>query len=251
MNLKTLNGIRLFIRSFRRIRTNSYEPIVIGQNFYTYASSPGDVKILKVAIVDETRLTAIFGTTWSNILQAAFGSGCNVIGARSKSVVTTVDRILTQDYGLSAIEVANITINYWLWIIEVLNNLESDFNELPLYFLKHPKNLTALVNFYTYFYLGTTYDVTVPFSLGFLGKLPTHASSFLSELDWEDDWTPSGFTITHESTTDYIIYGFVWGFGFYPIGSMLQDCTEIWTLWLYLWSFHRIWTKRWWRYNRL
>lgn len=205
-------------------------PIVIGQTTYTYAGSAGNVKILKVTTVDETGLTAIFGPTWSATLQYAFGVGCNVTGARSKSVVTDVDTSLTQNFGLGAMDAVNITVDYWLWTTEAFNDSEPDYDELSLYFLKHPKNLTALVNFYTNFYLATAYNVTVPFSMGFLGQLPTQGSSFLSELDWEDDWTTDGFTITHEATTGYVIYLFVGGLvGFIPIGMMLQDCTEIWT----------------------
>lgn len=206
----------------------SMSPIVYGQTTYTYAGSPGNVKILKVMTVDETGLTNIFGSGWSDTLQSAFGSGCNVTGARSKSVVTAVNKSQYLDFGLGLMEVANITVDYWLWTTEAFNDTNPDFDELALYFLKHPKNLTALTNFYTNFYL-TTYNVTVPFSLGFLGQLPEQGSAFLAELDWEDDWRSEGFQVIHDATAGYIVYLYIAGFGFIPIGSMLQDCTETWT----------------------
>ncbi len=203
-------------------------PIVYGQTTYTYAGSPGNVKILKVTTVDEPGLTNIFGSGWSDTLEAAFGVGCNVTGARSKSYVTAVNKSQYLNFGLGLMEVANITVDYWLWTTEAFN-ANPDYDELSLYFLKHPKNLTALTNFYTNFYLLTAYNVTVPFALGFLGQLPEQGSAFLSALDWEDDWSSVGFQIIHDATAGYVVYLYLAGIGFIPIGSMLQDCTETWT----------------------
>lgn len=204
----------------------SMTPMVYGQSSYTFAGSPGNVKILKVTKVDSTGLQAIFGSGWGDTLQSAFGAGCNVTGARSKSVVTAVNKTQYFDFGLGLMEMCNITVDYWLWTTTAFTT-NPDFDELSLYFLKEPKNLTAIVNLYTFSYLGITYNVTVPFSMGFLGQLPIQGSTFLSGLDWEDDWSSSGFTITHEGSNGYIIYQ--WYGIFVAIGMMYEDCTEIWT----------------------
>jgi len=207
----------------------SMTPIVYGQSSYTFAGSPGNVKILKVTTVDETGLEAIFGSGWSTTLQLAFGTGCNETGAKSKSVVTAINTSQYFNFGLGLMEMCNITVDYWLWTTEPFNT-NPDFDELSLYFLKEPKNLTDVVNLYTFVYLGVTYNVTVPYSMGFLGQLPIQGSTFLSKLDWEDDWSSDGFKITHEATAGYIIYQWYAMIpDFVAIGMMYQDCTEIWT----------------------
>lgn len=218
-----------FLIGFMALCLFSMNPMVYGQSSYTFAGSPGNVKILKVTTVDETGLVAIFGSGWSDTLELAFGTGCNVTGARSKSVVTIVNKTQYYNFGLGLMEMCNITVDYWLWTTAAFTT-NPDFDELSLYFLKEPKNLTDIVNLYTLTYLGFEYNVTVPFSMGFLGQLPIQGATFLSELDWEDDWSSNGFKITHEGSNGYIIYQW-YAFipGFVPIGMMYEDCTEIWT----------------------
>jgi hypothetical protein len=95
----------------------------------------GDTKILKVTVVEETGLEAMFGSNWKTVLNNTFGGEASELGARSKSVVKSINK--TEQYnstfyniffmmylGIGVVEACNITTDYW-------DFTTGDFNSTP------------------------------------------------------------------------------------------------------------------------
>jgi hypothetical protein len=142
-------------------------------------TSAGDTKILKVTTVDATGLEAMFGSDWKQTLNSSFGGSAATLGARSKSVVLSINKTGILDFGgLGTYNVCNITVDNWVFTTGEFASTP-DNASLDVYVIKDP---TRLNTFCSLFYGGL--NVTVARMAAYLAQLPQNPSGYLAEINW-------------------------------------------------------------------
>ncbi|MFX1289374.1 MAG: hypothetical protein ACFFAG_00305 [Promethearchaeota archaeon] len=164
----------------------------------------------RVKTVHNGTLTSIFGSTWFLSIQGSFGPGSHQLGAKMKTKVVSVDTSAT----VLTFEACNITSDIWTWTTLPFGNVPNVTGSG--YVLMHPENLTYYCQIMSPFPTGNVSQVS---GFGFLNFLPIPADTYLSELLWDNDYTISGTTVTHN------VAAFYTGL---PGVTYLVNCVESW-----------------------
>ncbi|MFX1354383.1 MAG: hypothetical protein ACFFGP_10510, partial [Promethearchaeota archaeon] len=128
----------------------SFLPAVTPQvGTYTFHGAPGNIKILKVDIVNNASLEDLFGPGWVNIIEI-FGPGAAVVGARKKSLVTGVNFSDTLNF-FGVWDVTTYNTSNWDWTTGTISTTPDSVGDIVISFYD-PTNLTTFINtFYTIF----------------------------------------------------------------------------------------------------
>lgn len=202
----------------------SFIPAAVPQvGTYTFHGSAGNVKILKVRTANNASLDDLFGPAYASILEGFFGSGCLIVGAQKKSLVTGVNFSYNIDYGLYGLgylDGVQYNTSNWDWTVGTFSATPDSIGDL-VYSFYDPTNLTAAVNAFYNFWYATPYNVSLHTAPAYLAQLPTPVPQYLGAIVWEPYWQNIGNTIVHTALKDSFIFG---------TGIQYQQaCTEIWT----------------------
>ncbi len=180
---------------------------------YTCAGSVDAQAIWRVKTVHDGSLTAIFGGSWETAIQSSFGPGSHELGARLKTKVTSINasEMIWTPIGVS--EFCLIYSDVWTWTTSPFADIP-DVNDTASYIWLHPENLTLYCQTMT----GFTRNVSQVVAYPFLNALPVPAATYLSELVWDNDYSISGTTVTHDVVPPYSGLG----------GPYLVNCSETW-----------------------
>ncbi|MFX1390655.1 MAG: hypothetical protein ACFE9Z_11370 [Promethearchaeota archaeon] len=190
---------------------------------YTCTGVVGAEAIWKVKTVHPGALSEIFGAspTWEISIQTSFGPGSHQQGARMKSKVTFVNSSYEYNFGLGSFELCLINSSVWLWTTHPFA-VSPNITDSPSTIMMHPENLTYYCQI-----VGAPNNVSYAVAwsfldsnfVNFLSALPIPVATFLSELVWDDDYSISGTTVTHNVVAPYT--------GFVGI-TYSVDCVETW-----------------------
>jgi len=199
----------------------SFTPIVTPQvGTYTFHGAAGNVKILKVRTVNNASLEDLFGSSWVDVIEL-FGSGAANVGARKKSLVTSVNFSARYDtFFFGVYDVCKYNTSNWDWTTGTFNNTPDSVGDLVISFYD-PTNLTTYVNDFYNFWFATPYNISTHTAGAHLAQLPTSVAQYLGALVWYPKWGNAGNTIVHNP--DAGDFAFSGGFQY------LEDCTETWT----------------------
>lgn len=199
----------------------AFNPIVNAQYpTYQCAATLGGEKILKVTKVDPDGLTTTMGSTWSDKLQASFGVGCNVTGARNKAVIIGVYPNETVNLGAGDMNAFIVETEYWLWTSESFDPTP-DVAAINVTTLYDPTDLQALcalgywlpgpifvpgtnVSMYTIWQDPFTFQYHA--AADYLTQLPVEAADYLAEMIWVENWTVDGLKVKYEGPPDGITF---------------------------------------------
>ena len=199
----------------------SFAPIVTPQvGVYTFHGAAGNVKTLKVRTVNNASLEDLFGSSWVNVIEL-FGPGAANVGARKKSLVTSVNFSAIYDTVFFGVyDVCTYNTSNWDWTMGTFNATPDSVGDIVTSFYD-PTNLTTYVNaFYDFFWL-TPYNISMHTSGAFLAQLPTPVAGYLDALVWEPKWGSVGNKVVHNADASDV--AFLFGH------TYLEDCTETWT----------------------
>ncbi|NVM16866.1 MAG: hypothetical protein HWN80_04065 [Candidatus Lokiarchaeota archaeon] len=198
----------------------SFTPTVTPQvGTYTFHGAAGNEKILKVNTVNNASLEDLFGPTWVDVIEV-FGEGAAAVGARKKSLVTSVNFNDTFTFFQTDIVTTYNTSN-WDWTTGTFNATPDSVGDIVTCFYE-PTNLTTFVStFYAIFPPNIPYNISLHTAGAFLAQLPTPVSDYLDEFIWEPNWGGVGNTVVHNANAMDVA----------PIlgHTYLEDCTETWT----------------------
>jgi len=195
---------------------------------YTFHGAAGNEKILKVRTANNASLDDLFGSTYTTILEEFFGTGCLVVGAQKKSLVTAVNfsakfnasTELFPVFGLPLMDIALYNTSNWNWTTGSFSSTPDTTGDLVRSFYD-PTNLTTYINvFYTTYFL-TAYNISTHTAGAFLAQLPTSVAQYLGALVWEPGWENNDNTIIHTALAGSYIFG--------TTIQYLENCTEIWS----------------------
>jgi hypothetical protein len=169
-------------------------------------TTAGDTKILKVTTVDATGLEAMLGSDWQNNLSNVFGGEAYKIGARSKSVVLSINK--TAQYnttlfygspfniyvGIGVVETCNITTDNWEFTTTEFASTP-DTSSTDVNVIKDPEKFNEACSAY---YFGQ--NVTVSRMAIHLAQLPQNPAGYLAEINWSIalGFGSQGSTIVHD-----------------------------------------------------
>jgi len=199
----------------------SFVPTVTPQvGVYTFHGAAGNVKTLKVRTVNNASLEDLFGPSWVNVIEI-FGAGAANIGARKKSLVTSVNFSAIYDTVFFGVyDVCTYNTSNWDWTTGTFNNTPDTVGDIVISFYD-PANLTTYVNaLYTFLY-GIPYNISMHTAGGHFAQLPSSVAQYLGALVWEPKWGNVGNTVVHNAEASDV--AFLWGH------TYLEDCTETWT----------------------
>ena len=199
----------------------SFAPTVTPQvGVYTFHGAAGNVKILKVRTVNNASLEDLFGSSWVDVIEI-FGEGAADVGARKKSLVTSVNFSAVYDtFFFGVYDVCTYNTSNWDWTTGTFNATPDSVGDIVTSFYD-PTNLTTYVNaFYDFFWL-TPYNISMHTSGAFLAQLPTPVAGYLDALVWEPKWGSVGNKVVHNADASDV--AFLFGH------TYLEDCTETWT----------------------
>ncbi|MFW9819496.1 MAG: hypothetical protein ACFFE5_07785 [Candidatus Thorarchaeota archaeon] len=195
---------------------------------YTFLGAPGNIKILKVNVVNNQSLEDLFGAGWVSVIEV-FGSGAANVGARSKSLVTAVNFSAKFDastevfpvFGLPLYDIALYNTSNWDWTTEPFSDTPDSVGGIVRSFYD-PTNLTTYINaFYTTYFL-IPYNISLHTAGAYFAQLPINVEQYLGAFIWEPKWENIGNTIVHHAEAgdfNVPLYTF----------QYLENCTEIWT----------------------
>lgn len=178
---------------------------------YEFKGAPGNVKILKVNTVDNQSLSDLFGSGWVSVIEL-FGPGAANLGARSKSLVTAVNK--TTKY-LTVYDAASYNTSNWGWTTGAFSATPDSTGDIVTS-VYDPTVITFVVNFYF------SMNVTVQNAAALMAQLPTSVDQYLGAIVWEPKWQNIGNTVVHHAVAGD------WNVPFYSF-QYLENCTEIWT----------------------
>ena len=149
----------------------------------------------------------MFGSNWKTVLNNTFGGEASELGARSKSVVKSINK--TEQYnstfyniffmmylGIGVVEACNITTDYW-------DFTTGDFNSTPdqesasAYSIKDPEKLNEMCA--SYYFLAADKNVTIARMAIHFAQLPANPSGYLNEINWSRDlgFSAQGSKVVH------------------------------------------------------
>jgi len=190
---------------------------------YTFHGAVGNEKILKVRTANNSSLEDLFGVNYASILEGFFGTGCLVVGAEKKSLVTAVNFTYKIDYsfyGLGLLDGVSYNTSNWDWTTGSFNATPDSIGDM-VYSFYDPTNLTAAVNAFYTFWSATAYNVSTQTAGAYLAQLPTPVSQYLGAIVWEPNWENYANTIKHTALNGSYIFG--------TMTQYLENCTEIWS----------------------
>jgi len=208
----------------------SFTPVATPQvGTYTFHGAAGNIKITKVRTANNSSLNDLFGAGYAPILEGFFGSGCLVVGAQKKSLVTAVNFSAKFDPltyifpvpGLAIMDITEYNTSNWDWTTGSFSETPDSIGDIVQSFYD-PANLTTFINT-----LYATYPPNIPYNISthtagaFLAQLPTSVAQYLGALVWEPGWANLGNTIVHTALSGSYIFG--------TMIQYLEDCTETWT----------------------
>lgn len=199
----------------------SFVPTVTPQvGVYTFHGAAGNVKTLKVRTVNNASLEDLFGSSWVDVIEL-FGPGAANVGARKKSLVTSVNFSAIYDTVFFGVyDVCTYNTSNWDWTTGTFNNTPDSVGDIVISFYD-PTNLTTYVNAYYTFWFGVPYNISTHTVGVHLAQLPTSVAQYLGAFVWYPKWGNVGNTIVHNPDAN----DFAFGGGF----QYLEDCTETWT----------------------
>ena len=199
----------------------SFAPTVTPQvGVYTFHGAADNVKTLKVRTVNNASLEDLFGSSWVDVIEI-FGPGAADVGARKKSLVTSVNFSDSWDTILFGVyDVCTYNTSNWDWTTGTFNNTPDSVGDIVTSFYD-PTNLTTFINALYTFTLGTPYNISMHTAGAFFAQLPTSVADYLDALVWEPKWGNVGNTVVHNADAS--------DFSFDLTFQYLEDCTETWT----------------------
>jgi len=199
----------------------SFVPTVTPQvGVYTFHGAAGNVKTLKVRTVNNASLEDLFGSSWVDVIEI-FGPGAANVGARKKSLVTSVNFSAIYDTVFFGVyDVCTYNTSNWDWTTGTFNATPDSVEDKIISFYD-PTNLTTYINAFYYFWFGTAYNISTHTAGIYLAQLPTSVAQYLGAFVWYPKWGNAGNTIVHNPDAG----DFAFGGGF----QYLEDCTETWT----------------------
>ena len=182
---------------------------------YSCAGVVGAEAVWRVKTVHNGSLANIFGAspTWESAIQTSFGPDSHKVGARLKTVVASVNASEMMPTPIGFVELCLIYSDLWVWTTSDFASTP-DINDTMTLIWMHPENLTLICQTTS----GFTRNVSQVWAFPFLNALPGPAATYLSELIWDNDYSVSGTTVTHNLVAPYVGLGAVF----------LVDCTESW-----------------------
>lgn len=204
----------------------SFTPSVIPQvGTYTFHGTAGNEKILEVRTANNSSLEDLFGVNYVTIMEQFFGSGCLVVGANRKSLITGVNFSAKFDPstyslpGLGIFDVTTYNTSNWGWTTGEFSSTPDSIGDIVMSFYV-PADLTIFVNAFYDFYLGTPYNISTHTAGAHLAQLPTPVEQYLGALVWEPGWENYANTIKHNALAGDLVF---------PTATQyLENCTEIW-----------------------
>ena len=203
-------------------------PAISQVGTYTFHGAAGNTKVLKVRVADNSSLEDLFGVDYVADLEFFFGTGCLVVGAQKKSLVTAVNfnakfnasAEVFPVFGLPLIDITLYNTSNWDWTTGSFNATPDSVGDIIRSFYD-PTNLTTYINaFYTTYFL-TPYNISTHTAGAYLAQLPTSVPQYLGALVWESGWENYDNTIRHTALVGSFIFG--------TVIQYEEDCTETWT----------------------
>ncbi|MFW9782141.1 MAG: hypothetical protein ACFFFB_07645 [Candidatus Heimdallarchaeota archaeon] len=195
---------------------------------YTFHGAAGNTKILKVRVADGSSLADLFGADYTTDLESFFGTGCLVVGAQKKSLVTEVNFTAKFDastetfpvFGLPLMDITLYNTSNWDWTTGAFSGTPDSVGDIVRSFYD-PTNLTTYINTFYTTYFATPYNISTHTAGAYLAQLPTSVAQYLGALVWEPGWENFDNTIRHTALAGSFIFG---------TGVQYEEnCTETWT----------------------
>lgn len=184
------------------------------------AATLGGSKILKVTTVDPDGLVKTMGASWSDSLEASFGVGCNVTGARNKAVIIGVYPNETINVGAGDMNAFIVETKYWDWTAGSFSNTP-DIAAINVTTLYNPSHLQILCGL-GYYIPGPVFVPGMNVSMyaiwqdlgtlqyhaaaDYLTQLPVDAADYLADMIWDENWSVSGLEITYDGPPDGLVF---------------------------------------------
>ncbi len=183
---------------------------------YTFHGAPGDQKILIVRTANNQSMEDLFGTGYVGLFEGLFGSGALQVGAKRKSIVTTVDF----NIDLLGEDGVNYTTDNWDWTLGEFGGTP-DLVDYVVRSFYSPKNITWRTN------LIWGQNTTIYNGALYFAQLPTPVYQYLDEITWAPKWQNLGNTVVHNAEEGDLVIDFP----LLPpvLDIYLENCTETWT----------------------